>query len=194
MIAVIMAGGRSSRLGGRVEKPLLKLGKETLLERTVSAIKCSRAGDIIVATTPATPKTSKFAIKKGLAILETPGKDYHEDVYYLLDRFGPYLSINVDVPFMSTEAIDLLLSKAKKVSVACVLPLSCVSHPVSDDSVGKGKDGIDYVWIGLNYVAPSPETELLVMEDELLAININTPLDLALAMKMMPEYARKKPY
>ena len=44
MIAVIMAGGRSSRMGARTEKPLLRLGKETLLERTVAAIKGSRAG------------------------------------------------------------------------------------------------------------------------------------------------------
>lgn len=192
MIAVIMAGGRSSRMGTRVEKPLLKIGKETLLEHTVSAIRGSRAGEIVVATTPATPKTSKFAIKQGLAVLETPGKGYHEDVYYLLDKFGSYLSINVDIPFISKDAIDRLLSKAKQVSIACVLPLSSVSHPVSADSIGKGKDGKDYVWIGLNYVTPSPETELLVLEDELLAININTPLDLALAMKLMPKGSRKR--
>lgn len=187
MIAVIMAGGRSSRMGARTEKPLLRLGKETLLERTVAAIKGSRAGEIVVATTPATPRTSRFAIKMGLAVFETPGKDYHEDVYCLLDKFGSYLSVNVDIPFISSKAIDMLLSGAKKVSLACALPKESVSYPVAEESVGKGKDGRDYVWVGLNYVTKSEETDILVLDDELLAININTPLDLALALKVSSE-------
>lgn len=192
MIAVIMAGGKSSRMGARIEKALLRIGKETLLERTMAAIRYSRAGDIIVATSPATPKTSEYAIKKGLAVLETPGEGYVEDVYYLLDRFGPYLSVNVDIPFISAEAIDFLLSKAECKSIACVIPMSAVPYPVSDDSIGKGEDGTDYVWVGLNYVTPTPETDLLVMKDEKLAININTPRDLALAARMLVKGRRKR--
>jgi adenosylcobinamide-phosphate guanylyltransferase len=187
LIAVIMAGGKSSRMGYGIEKPLLKLGRETLLERTVAAIRNSRAGDIVVATTPATPKTGEFAIEKGLAVLETPGNDYHEDVYFLLDKFGPYLSVNADIPFIDEKAINLLLSKAKKKSIACVIPRASVSYPFSDDSTGKGEDGVEYIWIGLNFVTSSPDTDILVMDNELLAININTPLDLALAAKMLCE-------
>jgi len=191
LIVVVMAGGKSSRMGARIEKPLLRLGKQTLLERTISAIGDSKVGEVMVATTPATPKTAKFAIKKGLAVIETPGKDYHEDVYFLLGRLGPYLSVNADIPFIDGKSIDLLLSKARKKSIACVIPLTSVPFPVSDDSVGKGEDGVEYVWIGLNYVTPSPETDILVMEDESLAMNINTPLDLALASKMFSERKRE---
>ena len=192
MITVIMAGGKSSRMGPRIEKSLLKLGKETLLERTIAAINESRAGEIIVATTPATPKTSKFAIKLGLAVLETPGKDYVDDVYYLLDKFGNYLSVNADIPFINKEAINFLLSKVKKKSIACVLHKDSVHYPVSEDSVGDGGNGENIIWVGLNYVTPSPETDLIVMDDELLAININTPFDLALALKILRERAHKK--
>lgn len=191
MITVIMAGGKSSRMGSRVEKPLLRLGKETLLERTVAAITESRAGEIIVATTPATPKTSKFAIKKGFAVIETPGKDYVEDVYFLLDKFGSYLSVNSDIPFIDKQAINFLLSNIKKKSIACVIPKDSVHYPISDDSIGKGEEGDEIVWIGLNYVTPTPETDLLYMKDGLLAININTPFDLALALKILRERGRK---
>jgi adenosylcobinamide-phosphate guanylyltransferase len=179
-------------MGPRLEKPLIRLGKQTLLERTAETIKSSNAGEIIVATSPATPKTGIFAMKQGMAVLETPGNDYHDDVYFLLDRFGPYLSVNVDIPFLTKEAINRLLVKSRDVSIACVIPRAKVSYSVAEDSVGKGKDGAEYVWIGLNYVTPTPETELLVMEDDRLAININTPLDLAFAARMLAEERRKK--
>ena len=192
MISVIMAGGKSTRLGPRMEKPLIRLGKQTLIERTAETIRSSNAGKIIVATSPATPKTSAFAVKRGMAVLETPGNDYHDDVYFLLDKFGPYLSVNVDIPFLTREAINRLLAKSRDVSIACVIPRAKVSYAVAEDSVGKGKDGIEYVWIGLNYVTPTPETELLAMEDDRLAININTPLDLAFAAKMLAEERRRK--
>jgi adenosylcobinamide-phosphate guanylyltransferase len=192
LTTVIMAGGKSSRMGPRIEKALLKIGRETLLERTVAAIRKSTAGDIIVATTPATPKTGKFAVKLGLAVLETPGKDYVDDVYFLLDKFKSYLSVNVDIPFMNPEAIDLLLSKVKRKSIACVLLKESVNYPVSEDSVGKDEEGKEVIWIGLNYVTPTTETDLLVMDDELLAININTPFDLAMALKIEHDRKRKR--
>jgi GTP:adenosylcobinamide-phosphate guanylyltransferase len=193
MILVIMAGGRSTRMGKRIEKPVLRLGKETLLDRSVMAVKGSRAADLIIATTPSTPKTTKLSIKRGYAVIETPGKDYHDDVYFLLDKIGPYISLNVDIPFITPAAIDQLISKSKKESIACVLPREKVSYRVDDDSVGTGKDGKLYVWIGLNYVTPSKETDLLVIEDERLAININTPLDLALAWGIIRSERKKKP-
>ena len=193
MIVVIMAGGKSTRMGKRIEKPILRLGKETLLDRSVMAVKGSRAADFIVATTPSTPKTTKLAIKRGYAVLETPGVGYHDDVYFLLDRIGPYISLNVDIPFITSAAIDRLISKSKKESIACVLPREKVSYPVDGDSVGKGRDGNPYVWIGLNYVTSSKETDLLVMEDERLAINVNTPLDLAFAWSIVRSERKKRP-
>lgn len=193
MIAVIMAGGKSTRMGKRMEKPVLRLGKEALLERSAKAVKGSRATDFIVATTPSTPKTTKLAIRRGYAVLETPGMDYHDDVYFLLDRIGPYISLNADIPFITSNAIDKLISKSKNESIACVLPREKVTYPVDDDSVGIGKDGKSYIWIGLNYVTPSKETDLLVMEDERLAININTPLDLAFAWNILRNERKKKP-
>ena len=193
MIVVIMAGGKSTRMGKRIEKPILRLGKETLLDRSVMAVKGSRAADFIVATTPSTPKTTKLAIKRGYAVLETPGVGYHDDVYFLLDRIGPYISLNIDIPFITSAAIDRLISKSKKESIACVLPREKVSYPVDGDSVGKGRDGNPYVWIGLNYVTSSKETDLLVMEDERLAINVNTPLDLAFAWSIVRSENKKRP-
>lgn len=173
-------------MGFGVEKPLLKLGKQTLLERSVAAVGGSTADDLIISTTPWTPKTSGFAIRRGWAVLETPGADYHDDVYFLLDRIGSYISINVDIPFITPEAINRLISKAKEDSIACVIPRESVRIPVVKDSLGEGKDGREYVWIGLNYVTASKDTDLLAMDDEKLAININSPQDLALAQQLLP--------
>jgi adenosylcobinamide-phosphate guanylyltransferase len=192
MIAVIMAGGRSTRMGGRIEKPIIRLGKETLLERAVSAVNGSRISDFIVATTSNTPKTTEFAIGRGFAVLETPGKDYHEDVYFLLDRIGPYISLNVDIPFMTPSAIDRLISESNRESIACALPREKVSYSVDRDSVGKGKDGKTYIWIGLNYVTLSKDTGILILDDERLAININTPFDIALAAGIIRKDAKRK--
>ena len=40
------------------------------------------------------------------------------------------------------------------------------------------------LWIGLNFVTASPEISLLVYDDPLLAINVNTEEDLLTARKL----------
>lgn len=185
MRTVIMAGGAGCRLSGDEEKPLLRIGDETLLERSVRAAVNSKAGTPLIATSDHTPKTTRFAREHRWEVIWTPGKGYHGDTLYLLGSLGDYISINVDVPFMTSEAIDEMHSAIRDSSIACVVSRDRIRFPVSDKSLMHAADGTLYIWVGLNYVTPDPDTELLVMDDELLAVNVNTPEDLALVRDLI---------
>ena len=51
--AILLSGGRATRLGG-VAKPLLDVGGETILARTVRAVRTAGAAPVVVAGPPAT--------------------------------------------------------------------------------------------------------------------------------------------
>lgn len=190
MKTVIMAGGKSSRLGVNREKALLSLGGATLLERSVAAVRKSEASDCLIAISNHTPRTEQFAKKRGLDIIETPGHGYHEDALFLLEHLGCFLSINVDIPFISADAINKLHLQTGEASIACVVPLSLVTFQLSEQSIFAPEEGKKFVWIGLNYVTPSPKTGYLILEDALLALNVNTLEDMSLAEKMLSRDGR----
>lgn len=185
MKTVIMAGGKGTRFPGGTEKGMIQLSEKTLLERTVNAITESGCPNPIVAITSETPDTGNFAFNLGLETIQTPGRGYHEDVYFLLGTLGNFVSINVDIPFISSTAIDQLLSHVQDHSIACVIPQDIIDFQISEDSVYRGIDGKNYVWAGINYVTPSHDTGILVLNDRLLALNINTIDDLKTAERLL---------
>ena len=67
-----MAGGRGSRLK-RGEKPLVKLFGRPLIDYVALALEDSSVDRIFVATTENVPHTRKWAIERGLFVVETPG-------------------------------------------------------------------------------------------------------------------------
>lgn len=192
MKTIIMAGGRSSRFGENLEKPLLRLGGMTLLERTVNAVLESRADDCLVALSESTPLAREFAEREGFSIIDTPGVDYHEDVKFLSDHLGNYLSVNVDIPFIGSEYIDLLQSKIEERSIACIVPLDIVQFKISERSTFEHEDGKRYVWVGLNYVTSLSDTDYLVIDNPLLALNVNTVDDLLLAAQLISQYRNRE--
>jgi len=186
MRSVIMAGGRSTRLGDDIEKSLLRLCGMTLLERAVGSMRNSSAEEPIVAVSKWTPNTAKHAMDLGLEIINTPGKNYHDDTLILIDELDEFISLNVDVPFVGSNHIDYLLSNRRSgESMACMLPVELARSEIFTQSVFSAEDGSRYIWIGLNFVTASEVTDYLPMDDPLLAININTLSDLRIAEDLL---------
>jgi len=185
-----MAGGRSKRLQLDIEKPLLRLGNKTLLERSAEAFIDSSVNRWLVACSRWTPGTADFAHRMGYECIMTPGIGYHEDTLDLLERFGRFISVNADVPFVSGKTIDMLITNISSRSLSAVVPSAIVDFNLSDQSRFSGQDGKEYIWVGLNYVTPDPDTDYLSFDDPKLAININSSEDLGFAENVLYNGAR----
>ncbi|NJE26722.1 GTP--adenosylcobinamide-phosphate guanylyltransferase [Thermococcus sp. MV5] len=172
---IIMAGGKSSRMGK--EKPILKIaGKEMLLWVYDEAVKVD---ETFVALSKNTPRTRKLCLREKIPFIETSGKGYVNDLLSLLQEFGPFVSIAGDIPFV--KGCDILEIKKeledKKVSITGILPLKLVPKDLKPLVYNQ------YAIIGLNGVSYTGEY-LLKLRNPLLALNVNTPQDLELAEKI----------
>lgn len=184
MIAVIMAGGRATRFGQNIEKGVLEVGGMTLLEHSAKALRSAGVSAIMVAVTERTPKTKVLAERVGLTTLPTKGEGYHSDAVDILDEHGQYLSLNVDVPFISPEHILRVIEKGADISTTSVVPRNVAMVPPEQDALMKDATGNEFIWVGLNMVTKNPDISLIVFDDPLLTININTRADLELANKI----------
>jgi len=188
MKAVIMAGGRATRFDGEVEKALLEVGGRSLLGRSVDALQQDRLNGVLVAVSQRTPRTRIEAERAGLKIIDTLGKGYHQDIMELLETLDDvFLTLNVDVPFVMEHHVARLLEAFDGNSLAAVVRTSRTAVRPRTESVGVDEAGEAFTWIGLNIVTPNPETETIVFDDPILAVNINDEGDLARANQIASE-------
>ncbi|ASJ10677.1 cobalamin biosynthesis protein CobY [Thermococcus sp. P6] len=171
---VIMAGGRSSRMG--TEKPVLKVGKVPMLLRVYG--EAEKVDDSVVALSRNTPKTRGLCLSEGLPFLETPGRGYVEDIAYILRELGPFLSVSADLPFVKGSDFQALKGAFDgRTSLTGVLPLSIIPKDL------KPLTYRGYAITGLNVVGTEGE-RFFELSNPLLALNVNTPKDLELARRI----------
>jgi len=193
LTALVMAGGRGSRLGLPVEKPLLQVGEKAIVERVLDALKTSRKVDcIIVAVSKHTPDTADRMRTLSVKVLETPGQGYVSDLRYAVERLklGKVLTVSADLPLITDAVIDRIVSYYE----ACHKPALTVAAPVElSERLGLRPEysfeakGRTVAPVGVNIVdgdriddAEMGE-EVLVLEDEGLVVNVNTLEDLRVA-------------
>ncbi|WP_297418978.1 NTP transferase domain-containing protein [Thermococcus sp.] len=168
---IILAGGKSTRMGR--EKPVLMVGGESMLLRVYD--QASAVGETVVALSMNTPRTKELCIRGGVPFIETPGRGYVEDVRWLLQEFGPFVSVSSDLPFVRASDIAAIAKAFDgKISLTGVLPLEGVPKDLKP-AVYKG-----YAVVGLNAVGTEGE-RFFEMSNPLLALNVNTPEELKLA-------------
>ena len=118
--AIVMAGGRGTRLKVDVEKPLFKLHGKPLIKYVLDNISSSKlVEDVVIAVSSHTQETTKYleSLNGNFQILDTSGIDYLNDLSYILTLFESeskndiLLFINADLPFISGETIDFVLTK-----------------------------------------------------------------------------------
>ena len=197
--AILMAGGRGTRLEVPCEKPLFKLKEVPLIKYVLDNLNQSKLIDkIIIAVSPNTCKTTQYltSLDYDFEILDTSGKDYLTDLSYVLDYFekkskdDTLLFINADLPFICAETIDDVLNhyfKSDKDALSVLVPVEIFEEL-----------GLDYsnefdgnVPSGLNILRSEniiqEESNIVIPKVEL-ALNINTLLDSKVAEKLYNEY------
>ncbi len=115
VVALIMAGGRSKRFGGDIEKPMAKFMGKSLIRRVIEATKESeKIAETYVAVTSHTPKTAEEAAKASVKIVETDGRGYHADLQQAVQESnltGPVLVISSDLPLLTGEFLDEIINR-----------------------------------------------------------------------------------
>ncbi|MBP2046273.1 NTP transferase domain-containing protein [Methanobacterium aggregans] len=192
--ALIMAGGKGSRMILEGEKPLIKIAGKPMIQHVIEAARNSSKLDrIIVATSPNTPKTSKFAQKIGVDVFETPGDGYIEDLAFFISKRYPedenevIVTITSDLPLIDGETIDEVIIDYE----LCGKPAMCVAVPLEIFRENGLKPSIimgDMVPSGLNILRSTnkqQDEEVLIMGKVELALNINSCSDIIILEELL---------
>ena len=203
--ALIMAGGKGTRMGLPVEKPLVPFLGKPLLDWVVNAVKFAKnISGLYVVTSPNTPETEKKCAKAGLRILKTDGKGYHDDLKQAILKAnfqGPVLIMPSDVPALTGEVLDKIVSayeKNGKDALAVFVPIEKrLQLGLSVSSTDEYK-GVWYAVSGVNIINAKRilsegkiETGAIVTDEIEVLLNVNTLKDLEVAEKIMREQRRK---
>jgi adenosylcobinamide-phosphate guanylyltransferase len=200
VVALVMAGGKGTRMNLAQEKPLIEVCGKPVIQYVLSALKDAKKIDrVIVATTNSTPKTTKLMRQLGVEVIETPGKDYVSDMGYVVQtlKLGVFLAIAADLPLVRGEMIDAVVERYKR----CGKPALTVAVPLGTKSklgmcieYSFKLDDEDVVPVGINVIDGSKrygdewlDQDIYLLNQQELAVNINTVPELQLAERLLTQ-------
>jgi adenosylcobinamide-phosphate guanylyltransferase len=198
--ALIMAGGKGSRMGLPVEKPLVTFLGKPLIDRVLEAVESSRNISMFyVVTSCNTPETEKRCMLKGLKVMRTDGKGYHLDLKQAIIEANlscPVLTISADLPTLTGEFLD----KVIKAYEDCGLDALAVFVPIkSREALGLSVsstdcfEGVSYAVSGVNMINGTRINDgvipsgALITDEIAVLFNINTNGDLEKAEQAFKE-------
>jgi len=193
--ALVMAGGKGTRMTGSEEKPLLRVRGKPMIDYVLDALKNSAEIDrIIVAISKHTPKTARRARELSFEVFETPGLDFVSDMRYVIKdlRLGDVLVVSADLPLVSCEFIEDILRRYKQ----CGKP--CLSVMTTGESYRKIRAKEDLgrshqMPTGINVIdgeridEPELEQENFITTAIDVAVNVNTLEDLQKAELLLDQ-------
>jgi adenosylcobinamide-phosphate guanylyltransferase len=198
VVALVMAGGRGTRMKLTQEKPLVEVCGKPVIQYVLSALRdAKKISRIIVATTSCTPNTTRLMRQLGVEVIETPGKDYVSDMGYAVQtlKLGVFLAIAADLPLVKGEMIDAVVERYER----CGKPALTVAVPVETKTklgmcieYSFKLDDIDVVPVGINVIDGSKrygdewlDQDIYLLNHQELAVNINTVPELQLAERLL---------
>ncbi len=201
MDALVMAGGKGERMGGE-EKPLQVLAGKPLIAYVLEALSGSRSvGRIFVAVSPNVPRTIELVAgypDLKVSMIMTPGSGYIADMVGAIRALGlaePMLVASADLPLITSGAIDRVVS-AYATCGREALSVRVEAHMVQGDPELVLTDtGIPTIPAGINVVHGAhldraQDEYALVLDDPMLAVNVNYRKDLALCAELLHKTSR----
>lgn len=199
VVALVMAGGRSERLGIKKEKPLVKLLGKCMIDYVIEALnEAKKVKKVIVAVSPNTPNTKKYLERKGIEIIETPAKGFVEDIKFAIKKkgLGITLVVSADLPLITSKLIDLIVEryfKCGKDALVCLAKINELRKVLKDINY----EPFEYFKlrgctpVGINVINgdmighKSIEEDIFVINDTKKLINVNTIKELDVAKSLL---------
>jgi adenosylcobinamide-phosphate guanylyltransferase len=194
--ALVMAGGKGTRMSLSEEKPLLRVGTKTLIEHVLSALKdAKKISDIVVAVSHCTPGTALLMRKLAVPVIETPGKGFVPDMGYAVRKLGlkTVLAIGADLPLITGNIVDAIVEfyeNSGKPALSVVVPMETKTKLGIGGKYGFEFNGKRVFPAGINLIdgrridEEELEEEICMLDLEEVAMNINTARGLRIANKL----------
>jgi adenosylcobinamide-phosphate guanylyltransferase len=184
--ALVMAGGKGTRMALAQEKPLLPVGGKPVIDHVLDVLMAAkRVDNVVVAVSDFTPKTAAYLEKSRVRVLKTPGKEYVSDMGFAVKalKLQTVLTISADMPFITSETIDDIIEhffECGKPALAVVVPAETkqklgMSLRYDFDFNGKKvvPSGIN-INDGSRIEDPELDQAVYVIDKAEVAVNINT--------------------
>ena len=194
-----MAGGRGTRMGLTVEKPMLSFLGKPLIDYVVTAInQAKQVTSFYIVTSDNTPNTEQHCKNMGWNILHTDAKGYHDDLKQATcraDLNGPILTMPSDVPAITGNFLDRVICEFEQCGkdfLAVFVPIQKrLDLGLSISSIDEYQ-GVCYAVSGINIVNGAKmqengkiETSAIITEEPEVLFNINTLKDVEIAQKLI---------
>ena len=187
MIAIVMAGGKGTRMESQQEKLLLKYKKPIILH-VIDALKESKCfSKIFAVTSKNSPKTKQLLLEKKIETLETPGNGYASDLNQILCSLDESVFVTSgDLPFLDSEIIRTItqMYQSDNIWKSIVVTKGFLDslHLKSDMRVSC--EGQDCYFSGISLVNTKKINSLenvkenyQILDDKRIAFNLNTKQD-----------------
>ncbi|HSV50223.1 MAG TPA: NTP transferase domain-containing protein [Candidatus Acidoferrales bacterium] len=200
--ALIMAGGKGSRMGLPTEKPMLQFLGKPLLDWVAEAVlSANKVSEFYVITSSNTPKTEEHCKSKGWKVLRTDAKGYHDDLKQAVSKLGwlgPVLTMPSDVPAITGPILDKVVSEFEgsgKDFLAVFVPIEKRQALGLSISSTDEYRGVWYAVSGVNVVNGQKvlnegkiETAAIITEETEVVLNVNTTKDFEIAERLMKKH------
>ena len=188
--ALVMAGGKGTRMSLSEEKPLLRVGGKPVIEYILTALKnAKKVNSIIVAVSDYTPKTAKLMLQFPVSVIKTPGEEYVSDMRYAVKSLNlrSVLAIAADLPLITGKVVDVIVDcyeRCGKPALSVVVPME------TKEKLGLGGEyafkvgNMHVVPAGINVIdgrridEKELDEEICLLDRKEVAVNINTVQEL----------------
>jgi adenosylcobinamide-phosphate guanylyltransferase len=199
--AIVMAGGKGTRMGLPAEKPMLPFLGKPLIDYVVAAINQSKqVTTFYIVTSNNTPNTEQHCKNMGWNILHTDANGYHDDLKQAARKAnltGPILTMPSDVPAITGNFLDKVIGEfeqCQKDFLAVFVPIQKrLDLGLSISSTDEYK-GVWYAVSGINIINGTKiqennkiETSAIITEETEVLLNINTQKDIEIAQKLITD-------
>lgn len=181
MDALVLCGGRGTRLDADAEKPLFEVAGRPMVDAVLDALDRSRVAGVTAVTSPHAPETRAHLRERGAETYHAGGEGYVADLREALATVDPpVVTVAADLPLLAAEHVDRTLDAHDgRDRTVCVPAGLKAALDVSADTT-RERDGRDLAPTGLNVVAGEGAHDgeaVDVRWDARLAVNVNRRLD-----------------